>query len=177
MDSESNTRTNTWQLCFLSNMRNSLLVLEQALNMGIVTWNRLWMTERSDLIKLTTELGSWWWNSFLPPPKHSLYIMHYSQGGQRQSKNYPTIFTLSANNVSRFCSGYNAEKNLILLHISFQRRIKLHALLSFEIGWTKCTNSDGWIVKEIPTFLHCKLQKRKKTFNSNSWPNSCILNI
>lgn len=37
-------------------------------------------------------------------PEHTLR-------GQRQSKDYPTIFILPANNVSRFCTGYNAERN------------------------------------------------------------------
>ena len=74
------------------------------------------MTEWTDLIKLTTELAAEGGTAFslLQNTHYISYTSHwpeYTQGGQRQSKDHPTIFTLSANNVSRFCMGYNAEKN------------------------------------------------------------------
>lgn len=89
------------------------------------SWNEYWIwelshktdcqwQERTDLIKLTKELGSWWWNSFLPPPKHLLYIIHYSlawvQTRRPETKQRLSHYFLSANNVSRFCMVCYAEK-------------------------------------------------------------------
>lgn len=85
-------------------------------NVGMVAWNRLSMTDRSDL-----KLGSWLWNSFLPPPKHSLYhtlLTSLSTHGEVRDKRYPTIFTLSANKVSRFCEGKKKKKQVVENFIS-----------------------------------------------------------
>lgn len=109
MESEGNMLMSTWQQWFLSNLRNCSLAL--------CLWKWLHKTDcqrQNALIWSSSQqslaVDGWTAFSLLQNTHYISYTTHwleYTLGGQRQSKNNPTIFTLPANAVSRCSVGYN----------------------------------------------------------------------